>query len=194
MPVRHAQALGQSGKPQAFQDAVFDEARSSVGKPGVRLDARITRCKLGAASEAWSETSRLGCGRTREKRAALTPRRFHGADGPAVDACRLHGGKEAAVKPRITGEQSLVAYVGIKFHQRNITACETEFSPFSDMGVKKIEMISGFALVQPFRVRGTEKNPETGPKWTISYHGYSIMVTRCLADKRGNEWNSAPLW
>src|SRR5208337_2450846 len=118
MPVRHAQPIRQSREPQSIQDSVFDEARSSVGKPGVRLDARITRCKLGAASEAWPETSRFGCRRTREKRAALTPRRFYGADGPAVDAGRRDTGKEAAVEPRITGEQSLIAYVRIKFHER----------------------------------------------------------------------------
>jgi hypothetical protein len=113
-----------------------------VGKPSVRLDARITRRKLGAASEAWPETSRFCGGRTREKRAALTPRGFHGADGPAVDARRHYAGKEAAVEPGITGEQSLIAYVRVKFHQRNITARENEFSPFSDMEAKKIRIYS----------------------------------------------------
>ena len=117
MPVRHTQPISQSGEPQPIQDAVFDEARGPVGKPSVRLDARITRCKLGTASEAWPETGRFGRRRTREKRAILTLRRFHGADGPAVDAGRRHAGKEAAVEPRVTGEQSLIAYVRIKFHQ-----------------------------------------------------------------------------
>jgi hypothetical protein len=152
MPVRHTQPIRQSGEPQFFQDAVFDEARSPVGKPSVRLNARITRCKLGAASEAWPETSRFGCRRTREKRATLTPRRFHGADGPAVDTGRRHAGKEAAVEPRVTGKQSLIAYVRIKFHRYSVTACETEFSPFSDMEVKKINRGSDSPINPPARV------------------------------------------
>ena len=143
MPVRHTQSICQLGESQSIRNAAFDEARSSVGKPSVRLDARITWGKLGAASEAGPETSRFGCRSTREERAVLTPRGLHGADGPAVDAGRRHADKETAVEPGFTGEQSLIAYVEIKFHEQNITACETEVSPFSDMEKKKIKRGSG---------------------------------------------------
>ena len=66
----------------------------------------------------------FGCRRALKKRATLTPRRFHGANGPAVDARRHHPGKESAVRTAHHGlggpdsicrdQVSLVKYNGLR--------------------------------------------------------------------------------
>lgn len=136
--IRHPQPTGQPGEAQPIREAVFDQARSAVGKAGVCLDTRIARCELRPAPETWPETGRLGRSRAREKDTAPRPRRFYGADGPAVYAGRRNPCEKAAVKARVMGQEGLVAYVRIEFHGLNITFRKAGYSPFSDMTAKNL--------------------------------------------------------